>query len=329
MLQKNILKTIHKYDLISPLDRVLIGVSGGPDSLALLYLLNDLKVKLGISIIVAHLNHGIRGRASDSDERFVRDTADKLGLDFISRKIDWRPRHKHPSEEALRKLRYDFLSDAAKKYRINKIALAHNLDDQAETVLMRLIRGTGLYGLISILPKRRVGSFFIIRPLLEASRLDIERYLRKIRAKARVDKTNLEDNFLRNKIRHGILKELEKINPNIKGTLARFSQQAVIDYDYLRENAKQFLKSGSGSAVKIDLRKFNSSHMALQRMALRLILEGMAGDLRTFTNKHWEEIQDLAANRPLGSIVHLTKEILARKGKGYLLISSRKHKIKP
>jgi len=329
MLQKNILNTIRKYNLVSPLDRILIGVSGGPDSLALLYLLNELKVKLGVSIVVAHLNHGIRGRESDSDERFVRNTADKLGLNFFSKKIDWRCRSRHPNEETLRKLRYDFLFDAAKKYKADKIALAHNLDDQAETVLMRLIRGTGLYGLISILPKRKTGQFFIIRPLLETSRLDIERYLKKIGIKARVDRTNFEDNFLRNKIRHGILKELGKINPNIKEVLARFSQQAAVDYDYLYENAKHFIKSDDNSAAKIDLKKFKRLHTALQRMVIRLILEGMSGDLRTFTNKHWEEIQDLAANRPIGSVVHLTKEILVKKDKDYLLIFGRKHKIKP
>jgi len=320
MIQKKIAGTIRKFNLLSPLDKVLIGVSGGPDSLALLYLLNELKVKLGINIMVAHFNHGLRGRASDLDEKFVRNTASKLGLDFFSSKISWNKKIGHPNEEALRKLRYDFLLDTAEKCKANKIALAHNLDDQAETVLMRLIRGTGLYGLTSILPKRRIGSSVIIRPLIEIKRSEIEAYLKKIRVNARMDKTNLQDIFLRNKIRHGILAELTRINPNIKEALARLAQQAAVDYDYLYQEAKSFSVCNSDGLVKINLQRFNRLHMALKRMVIRSALEKLTGDLRTFSSKHWEEIQDLINGRPSGAIVHLTKNILVKKDRKNILI---------
>jgi tRNA(Ile)-lysidine synthase len=320
MLREKIIKTIRKYSLLSTFDKVLVGVSGGPDSLALLYLLNELKVKLGVKLIVAHFNHGLRARSSDLDERFVRASAGKLGLDFLSRKADGYKKLKHPSEETLRKLRYKFLFEIARKYKMNKIALAHNLDDQAETVLMRLIRGTGLYGLTAILPKRQIGKFIITRPLIEVKRSEIEGYLKKIKVKARIDKTNFQDIFLRNRIRHGLLKELEKINPNIKQTLARFAQQAAVDYDYLYKQAKVLLRPKNNSLFRIELRRFNNLHLALQRMVMRLAFEGLAGDLRAFTNKHWEEVQDLVDNRPPGSIVHLVKGISVKKDNKHLLI---------
>lgn len=321
MLQNKILETINKYDLFSSLDKVLIGVSGGPDSLALLYLLNDLKVKLGIRITVAHLNHGLRARSSDLDEELAGTTAKNLGLDFVSKKITWPiSKSKYPNEQALRKSRYDFLFYVARKYRLNKIALAHTLDDQAETVLMRLIRGTGLYGLISIFPKRKIKSFTIVRPLIEVQRSEIESYLKKIKAKPRIDRTNLSKVFLRNRIRYGLLKELEKINPKIKEALAGFAKQAAVDYDYLCQRSKQFIKSEGSLAIRIELEKFRSLHMALQRMIVRVALEKIAGDLRTFTNKHWEEVQNLIYKRPSGSIVFLTKKIRVKKDKKNIII---------
>jgi tRNA(Ile)-lysidine synthase len=326
MIQKKILNTIRKFNLLSSLDKVLVGVSGGPDSTALLYLLNSLKVKLGIKILVAHFNHGLRGRDSDLDEKFVRDTAGKLGLEFFSRKIKWQKKSGHPSEESLRKLRYKFLFTVAGDCGVNKIALAHNLDDQAETVLMRLVRGTGLYGLISILPKRNVDSFVIVRPLIEVKRCEIEEYLRKIKVKARIDKTNLKEDFLRNKLRLGILRELSKINPNIKETLARFAQQAASDYDYLYDKAAAFVDLNSPNLIKVSLDKFIRLHTALKRMAVRIALEKLSGDLRTFTNRHWEEIQDLTANRPCGATVNLTKDISVKKDKKYLIIYREKQK---
>ena len=119
---------------------------------------------------------------------------------------------------------------------------------------MRLIRGTGLYGLISMLPKRKIGNFTIIRPLIDVSRSEVESYLKKIRLKPRIDRSNFNKKFLRNKIRHNILNDLTKVNPNIKDTLARFAQQAAIDYDYLYSNSARFVNRKSKARVKINLK---------------------------------------------------------------------------
>lgn len=323
MLQNKILNTIKKFNLLSSGDRVLIAVSGGPDSLVLLFILNEMSIKLGINIFVGHLNHGTRGKAADLDEKFVRKVCQGLNSGFFSKKIKWR-QSKNINEEKLRRLRYDFLFDIAKKHRIGKIALAHTLDDQAETVLMRLLRGTGLYGLVSIMPKRKIRSCIVIRPMIEVSRAEIDDYLKHKKIKARQDKTNFSRKFLRNRLRHGVLEDLKEINPNIKGTLARFAQQAAIDYDYLHQEASRFIKPESKRLVEIGLVKFIRLHLALQRMVIRLALEKVSGGLRSFTNKHWEEIQDLINSRPSGSIVNLTKQIIVKKDKNKLIILVRK-----
>jgi tRNA(Ile)-lysidine synthase len=319
MLTDKVLGTVNKFNLLSLGDRVLAGVSGGPDSLALLHIFNELKLKLGIKLVVAHLNHGLRGNDSDLDEKFVKNICEKMSLDFYSKKISWPKSTKFTSEEKLRKQRYDFLLELSTELKIDKIALAHTLDDQAETVLMRIIRGTGLYGLISILPKRKIDKFTVIRPMLEVSRKEINHYLRVKKLRPRMDKTNLSCVFLRNRIRHKLLKDLEGFNSNIKETLARFAQQAAVDYDYLCKQSRPYLKS-CGNVLKIDLDKFIKLHMAIQRMAIRLAYEKIAGDLRAFTNTHWQEVQDLINSRPFGSVVHLTKGVSIRKDRKHIVV---------
>lgn len=321
MLRNKIVDTIKKFHLLSYGDKVLVGVSGGPDSLTLLYVLNELSVKLGIKIIVAHLNHGVRGKSADLDEKFVRNCVRELGVDFFSKKINnSKTKSKHLSEDSLRKLRYDFLFEIAKKHKIKNIALAHTLDDQAETVLMRLIRGTGLYGLISIVPKRKINSFIIIRPMIGITREEIEGYIKRIKIKPRIDESNFSKKFLRNRIRHEFIPALKKVNPNIKQTLARFAQQAAIDYDYLYHMAKKNIKTNKDSKVKIRIEKFLSLHSALQRMVIRVALEKVSGGLNTFTHKHWEEIKDLIEVRPAGSLVHLTKKVCVKKDKKDVIV---------
>ena len=325
MLQNKILKTIKKYNLLSSGDRVLIAVSGGPDSLALLFIFSELSIKLGLNIFVGHLNHGTRGRAADLDEKFVKKVCQGLNVRFFSRKVKW-SQPKQINEEKLRSLRYEFLIGVAKKQKIEKIALAHTLDDQAETVLMRLLRGTGLFGLISIMPKRKIKSCIIIRPTIEVSRTEIDDYLKRLKIKPRQDKTNFSRRFLRNRLRHEVLENLRGINPNIKGTLARFAQQAAIDYDYLHREASRFIKLKPRRLVEIRLAEFSRLHLALQRMVIRLALERVSGGLKSFTNKHWEEIQDLVISRPGGSIVNLTKQVIAKKDKNKLIISAGRRK---
>ena len=164
---KKVNQTIEKYNLLEKGERVVVALSGGPDSTALLAVLASIAQALDLSLIVAHFNHGLRGAESDEDEKFSRDLSEKMGLSFVSGKMDQRKGNKGISpEDFYRRQRYDFLNKIAEDYQAQKIALGHNLQDQAETVLLNLLRGSGLEGLKGFLPIRD-GKF--IRPLMEIS----------------------------------------------------------------------------------------------------------------------------------------------------------------
>jgi tRNA(Ile)-lysidine synthase len=197
MIEK-IRKTIKKYDLLEKGERVIVALSGGPDSTALLTVLVSKARELDLCLIVAHYNHGLRGMASDEDEQFSRELAESLGLIFVSGKMEQEKAAKGISpEDFYRRQRYVFLEKVASDYQAQKIALGHNLQDQAETVLLNLLRGSGLEGLKGILPKRE-GK--IIRPLIEISRQEIISFLEKSGISYRKDSSNENRMYLRNQI---------------------------------------------------------------------------------------------------------------------------------
>ena len=180
-------------------DKVIVAVSGGPDSTCLLYILNGLKEELGITLVGAHINHCLRGDESDKDEEYAKETCESLGMNFYSKKIDI---HKISEERNLscemagREIRYDFFKELIVKLKANKVALAHNANDQAETILMRIMRGTGIAGMIGIRPVR---DKIYVRPILHLSRKKIENYCMNNNISPRIDKSNLENIYARNK----------------------------------------------------------------------------------------------------------------------------------
>ncbi|HLR36336.1 MAG TPA: tRNA lysidine(34) synthetase TilS, partial [Tissierellales bacterium] len=212
-MEGKVLETIRNYNLIDEGDQVVIGVSGGPDSMALLYILLDIKKVIPFNIYVAHVNHGVRGEAANKDEEFVRNICKDLNFPFYSIKVnmyEYAKDHNMTGEEAGRKLRYDFFKKVLKKHGRGKIAVAHNKNDQAETLIMRFMRGTGIDGLKGIPYKR--GN--IIRPLLEINRDEIEAYIGENKIDTRLDKTNLEPIYNRNKIRLELMPYIEEnFNP--------------------------------------------------------------------------------------------------------------------
>ncbi len=292
---------------------MLVGVSGGPDSVTLLYLLKSLSVSLGLKLRIAHLNHMLR-KDSSRDAEFVRLLGLKLGIPVTIGKIDIKKiSPKGSLEENARNARLEFLFKTAQKMRSKKIALAHNLDDQAETVLMRILRGTGLYGLSGILPKRRFGGFEIIRPLIRVQRKEVESFLKRNKIDVRIDKTNGKDIFLRNKLRNRLIPLLEKeYNPKIKGALSNMSEVISLDYDYLNQSALRKVKGKKGEIKLADYAKF---HPAIQRLVLRLTISELQGSIRRITLTHINEIEDLIANRPVNSVVDLPKGISVVKKK--------------
>jgi len=319
-------ETILRHKMLKPGDRVLLGVSGGPDSLSMLFLFNQLRQALGLRIYVAHLNHSLRPD-SISDLEFVHNICRKLNIPFISETVIISS-SRGSLEEKAREIRRAFLIKTAKKISSSVIALGHTKDDQAETVLMRLLRGSGLSGLSGILPKRKICGKVFIRPLIEIERKDIEKYLKKKRIKPKIDTSNQEIKFLRNRIRHKLLPVLSKYSPNIKNLLSNTAQILTLDYDYIHrqglKDLKRCLKAYKANQLKIKLDKFGKLHPAMQRMVLRLSIERLKGDIRRITFKHWQELDDLINNRKVNSLVNLPSGIHVKKEPKYLSLTLRK-----
>lgn len=217
-------RTVSLYKMLSNEDKVLVGLSGGPDSVCLLHILRQFPVKL----YIAHLNHGLRGEEADKDQEFCLELGKRLGIPVFTKKV----RIKR-SEDSARKARYKFLEETAHKIGANRIALGHNADDQVETVLMRLLRGTGVKGLAGIPPVRKHGDLLIIRPLINVWREEILNYLKKRSISYRIDSSNLKTDFFRNRIRHRLIPYLKRYNPNIKGVLLNLgNNMAMLNEDF-------------------------------------------------------------------------------------------------
>lgn len=232
-----VLKTIQKYELLKKGDRVVVGVSGGADSVALLHCLTRDLPQYQLYPVVCHVNHKLRGAESDQDEAFVRSLCEHLGVPchVLSEDVALLAEQRKIGVEVCgRELRYDFFTKTAAQYGENvKIATAHTLSDQAETVLFRLTRGAGLHGLCGIPPMRGA----IIRPLLEVTRAEVESYLSGIGLEYRIDSSNRETVYARNRIRLKVVPELEKINPSFSETLCGTVESLREDDRFLWETA--------------------------------------------------------------------------------------------
>ncbi|MDD2679958.1 MAG: tRNA lysidine(34) synthetase TilS [Candidatus Omnitrophica bacterium] len=307
MIIDKVKDTITRHGLIKRGDLVLAAVSGGADSLCLLYLLHALSLSIGFKLKIAHLDHMLR-ESSGKDAQFVRGLGSKLGIPVIIGRINvGRLAKKGSLEEIARNARLEFLLKVAKGIKAEKIALAHNLDDQAETVLMRILRGTGLYGLAGILPKRKLYGFEIIRPLIRVQRSEIEAFLKQKKIRPRIDRTNFQDIYFRNKIRHKLIPLLKKeYNPAVKEALSNMAEGIAFDYDYLNQQALRLVKAKRN---RVNILKFLKLHPAMQRLVLRLSISRLQGSTRRITFAHIREIEDLILKRPVNSIVDLPKGI--------------------
>lgn len=327
-ITKKFVDTICRFKLLDFKESLLLGVSGGADSLAMLFLFAELRKVWGVKVYVAHLDHGLR-KDSGRDLSFVKEICSRLGIPFYGQRVQLKGRFKKGSlEENCRLARQEFLMRIAKGIGAKAIALGHTRDDQAETVLMHLLRGSGLLGLAGILPKRTLYGFKFIRPLIEIERREIEAYLKRLKVKPREDATNKEQRFFRNRIRHDLLPRLKKYyNPKVKGLLADSAQIYAADYDYiLARAAKEFKRCAvtASNGLRIDLWRFRRLHPSLQKMILRLAIEKIKGNTRRLTFGHWKEIEDLVLNRRTDSIVDLPQGISVRKGADFLALHLRK-----
>lgn len=289
-MEDRIYKTLVENNLISEGDTVIVGASGGPDSQFMIYILDKFRRDLGFDMVLAHLNHLHRDEA-DKDEDLVRKTAEKLGIEFYSRSRsmdDLAKELKISPEDAGRRLRYEFFNDLAKKYSSSKIAVAHNKDDQAETVLMRIIRGTGLDGLRAM--DYKTGN--IIRPILDIKKREILEYLDKNNIPYAIDHTNFQNDYTRNKIRLDIVPILEEINPNVIDSVFSLSALAKDDLKILDkvvdDKFKEMAKVSQGE-ISFDKEKFDQIDPALLRRILRKAVEILKGQIKDFSKENLDD----------------------------------------
>lgn len=308
-----VIETIDKNKMLNYGDKVIVGVSGGPDSMSLLHILIKLKDKYGLSLYAAHVNHSLRGIESDQDEEFVREYCRKEGIGFYSRKVDIgriSSERGVSTETTGREERYAFFKELKDELHADKIALAHNANDQAETILMRIIRGTGIEGLAGIKPVRD-GIF--IRPLIEIARTEIEKYCEENGIEPRIDRTNSENIYSRNKIRLELIPYLNNnFKCNIVDGLNRLSKIIEKDNEFLELEAEKryeaFCSSKDGKVI-ISKDAFKEHESVLTRI-IRKSLESLTGSLYNFEKVHIYDIINIQ-KQGTGKMIMLPRNVVA------------------
>ncbi len=293
MLQEKVRNIIAKYNLLDKGDSVIVGVSGGPDSMTLLTLLLELKEEYNLQIYVAHVNHMIRENAI-KDEEYVKKFCDKNNIKlFIKREniIEKSKQDKKGLEETGREVRYNFFEEVSKNTNSNKIAIAHNLNDKIETIIMNLTRGTGISGLKGIEPKREK----YIRPLIEIERSEIEKYCEEKKLNPRIDESNQDNTYTRNKIRNIVIPYIKKeLNTNIINNLNRLSEIVKENEEYLEkittEAYKEILLEKQEKIIRFDTKKFIKQEKIIQK---KLILKGIEEVLGTTQGIEKVNIEDI------------------------------------
>ncbi|MDA8428357.1 MAG: tRNA lysidine(34) synthetase TilS [Geobacteraceae bacterium] len=324
-LATRITGTVHEQQLFSPGDTLIIGLSGGADSSALLDLLADLP-GIPLRLVAAHLNHCLRGAESDLDEEFCRSLAERYQIPFESRRIDVKAmagRSCLNLEDAGRRARVAFFDELRTAWQASAVALAHHADDQAETVLMRLLRGSGMPGLAGISYRNERG---YVRPLLNVTRVEIETYLTERGLVWREDGSNTDRSFLRNRIRHELLPLLEQYNPSVRSCLATTASLLSAENKLLDDQAAQAAEqicpeSPRGRTCSVKL--LSAQPLALQRRVIRLLLSRLHGNLEQFNYQHIEAIVGLAASARPNSQISLPHGVVAVKEYDALVFRTR------
>lgn len=291
-LEQNFLDTIKENNLINKGDVIVVGVSGGPDSITLLTCLNKYKEYLGITVICAHVNHLIRVDSTE-DEQYVENMCEKMGIKcYVKRENieELAKEQKKGTEEVGRKIRYDFFDEIAKKENANKIAIAHNMNDNAETMLLNIIRGTGMQGLEGI-QAEEYGKY--IRPLINCAREEIEEYCEKNNLQPRIDSTNKENIYKRNIVRNKILPQMKEINPNIVENLSRLSKIIKSENSYIKNEVKNIynrIATLSLGKIEIDIHEFQKLELSLKQNLILYAINQIAGSTRNIEKINIDDI---------------------------------------
>jgi len=331
-IEKKILHTVREtisvHRMFSRGDSVLVAVSGGPDSVALVHVLFTLAVEYSLRPAIAHLNHCLRGPDSDRDAEFVVAIARQLGVPIYAERKDvlafQRSRRLSP-EEAGRRIRYEFFDTISAKYGFNKIALGHQSDDNAEAVLINLLRGSGPLGLSGIAPVRE-GK--IVRPLIHLRRSEIINYLAEKKIPYVTDASNTDPAFMRNKIRHHLIPELQTAyNPRIIDNLNRLGDiiQAEDQWldDMLEPVFKKCVSLRTDHKIRLALSDFNQLPKAAKRRVVRKAILGVKKDLRRITLLHVDAVLHLIEKGRISGRLNLPDGVLVERYYGELTIVKR------
>lgn len=311
-------------------DSVVVGVSGGADSVCLLIVLLELKERLGLNdIIVTHINHMIRGNEADEDEEFVKELCHKHDVCFVSYHRDipvYAAAKGLTIEEAGRIYRYQCFEETLNNYNCNKIAVAHNKNDMAETVIFNILRGTGLKGLSGISTVRDN----VIRPLLGVTREKIEEYLSEKEQKFKEDSTNSQLDYTRNKIRHIIIPAMEEINSGALKHICQISEEAKKSYTFIHEKAldgyeDNIYADDFGKTVNLNVNQLYTFNPVLQEHVIHEAIATVAGEKKNITRNHVMSVVSLIY-QDTGRMVELPYNIKARKSYDKIIISNKNNR---
>lgn len=338
-LYERILSKLKTLELLPHSAKMIAGVSGGADSVVLLYLLHRLQAEFELALHVVHVNHQLRGKAAEEDAQFVEALATDLQLTCHIVTVDAAvvaQGRKLSIEHAARVARYTALAEVAQAIDARVIALAHNADDQAETVLLNLVRGAGsagLRGMQSLAPLSDAHllepvdvALTLFRPLLDVPRSEIEAYCTEHNLEFRTDASNTDLTYRRNRLRHEIIPVLETLNPDLKAALSRAAAIISVEHDYLRTQTtaafQAMLLTQQNAYLELDLGQWQRLPLALQRTTLRHAIETVQGSTHNVTFDHLEQIAGLAQSGITGARIALPGNLICRIGYGKLIIKT-------
>ena len=300
-MKQKVIETIEKYNLIKSGDKIVLGVSEGPDSITMLDILKDLKETMNFEIYVVHVNHMIRGQDAINDQKYVENYCNKNNIEFYTKAIDVQEIAKSKKigvEEAGRIARYEAFEEILKKTNSNKIATAHNKNDKVETIIMHILRGSGVSGLKGISPIR---DNKFIKPLIECSREEIEKYCEINKLNPCIDKTNFENSYTRNKIRNIVIPYIkEQFNPNIVETIERLSEVISSEDEYISEitqkEYEKLLISKQENQIEIKLKEFNILDNVIKSRLILLVVKNIFGSIQGIEKINIVDIIKLCKN---------------------------------
>ncbi|MBM7704898.1 tRNA lysidine(34) synthetase TilS [Metabacillus iocasae] len=328
---------IRKHKLIPSHSRIVIGVSGGPDSLALLHFLWSKREEMNLELVVAHVDHMFRGKGSEEDMEYVKQYCQSIGVCFEGKKIHveaYQKEHQLSAQLAARECRYAFFQEIMEKYNSHLLALAHHGDDQIETILMRLARGSTMEGYVGIKPRRPFATGHIIRPFLSVTKEEILQYCKEFYLQPRIDPSNAKKDYTRNRFRHEVLPFFKMENPVVHEKIQRFSEDLDDDQRYLEELTAKAMnkvmeKQGENQVI-LQRNGFLTMRKPLQRRGIQLILRYLYKKIpQNLSSTHIDSLVLLLESEQPSGTLHFPNGLKVIRSYNDCLFTFEEEKVKP